>query len=231
MPIEKRIEEKVYANRGNAPLLALLPKSCSRILDVGCGAGDNARLIRNRFPAAQIVGITASMAERETASHYMTHCLVADIEQGVPELLHCDEFDVVIFSHVLEHLAAPWDILPQFCRLLRSGGILLIAVPNAVSWRQRLHFLLGRFEYTDEGVLDQTHLRFFSFNTCDRYLFSRSPDMKLLNKVGYGSFPLWIARRSLLPKAASIWIDRVATRLLPNLFAGQVLIVARKEPK
>ncbi len=221
--------ERVYSNVGNPPLIELLDIGCSRLLDVGCGAGDNAVLVKSRCAQCDVVGITRSSAEAEIAQGRMAHCWVFDIEGDLPGPLATQVFDALVFSHVLEHLRDPAVVLERFARLLRSGGQVLIAIPNVLFWRTRLQFVLGRFEYQSTGTLDDTHLRFFTYYTADRYLLSKASDLKMTYKSVTGSVPLWVLRRYVLPRKWSDCIDRWASRRWPNLFGGQVLIEAVKQ--
>ncbi len=218
--------ERVYRNNGNAPLLALLDSRTHRVLDVGCGAGDNARLLRSRHPGCEVFGITYSAAEAAVAKENLTACWVADIEADFPADLDAMRFDAVIFSHVLEHLRDPGMVVSRFCHLLQHGGAVIIAVPNALSWAMRLQFLRGDFEYQSDGVLDDTHLRFFTYRTADRYLLGKSPELKLLSKSATGSVPLWLLRRYVLPGKWSARLDVLGCRFWPNLFGNQILLKA-----
>src|SRR6202007_937914 len=114
--------DRVYANRGNDALIDLIDGPYDRVLDVGCGAGDNAALIRSRNPECEIIGITQSEPEAGLARNRSSKCLIADIETEIPELLLDQCFDVLIFSHVLEHLRYPSEVLARFASLLRNGG-------------------------------------------------------------------------------------------------------------
>ena len=237
MPSQKTIEggtappvpDRVYSNRGNVPLLDLLCKNCSRVLDVGCGAGDNAQLLCARNPKIDIFGITHSSLEADVAQKHLKQCWIFDIEGEFPNDLAHQSFDVLIFSHVLEHLRDPAVVLARFSQLLDRGGQVLIAIPNVLSWRMRIQFLLGLFDYEAAGVLDDTHLRFVTYLTADKYLLSRSPDLLLTHKVADGSVPLWWLRRHALPRNWSEHIDQWGCRRWPNLFGYQVLIRAVKQ--
>jgi SAM-dependent methyltransferase len=221
--------DRVYSNHGNLPLVDLLDSSCGRVIDVGCGAGDNALLLKSRYPSCQVFGVTNSEAEARLAKPRMRHCWVLDIEQDLPADLTGHRFDAVLFSHVLEHLRDPAGALRRFSSLLRNGGHVVIAVPNVLSWRMRLTFLFGRFEYETVGVLDDTHLRFFTFFTAERYLLSQSPDLEVVYKGTTGSVPLWWLRRYILPGRWSERIDAWGCRHWPNLFGWQVLLKAIKK--
>ena len=217
-------QDRIYKNKGNAPLIALLDGDARQVLDVGCGAGDNAELLRLRLPGCQVHGITRSAAEAELARRRMASCSVWDIEGDIPTEFSAMRFDAMIFSHVLEHLRDPELVLCKFARLLKRGGTVLIAVPNALSWAMRWQFLRGDFEYKSEGVLDDTHLRFFTYLTADRYLLSKCPELKLVSKGVTGSVPLWLVRRYLLPTKGSEFVDMLGCRLWPNLFGSQIIL-------
>jgi 2-polyprenyl-3-methyl-5-hydroxy-6-metoxy-1,4-benzoquinol methylase len=219
-------QDRVYKNEGNIALIALLDSDVRQVLDVGCGAGDNAELVHSRFPGCQVHGITHSAAEAELAKLRMMSCSVWDIEGDIPSDFNALRFDTIIFSHVLEHMRDPELVLQKFSRLLKNAGTVLIAVPNALSWSMRWQFLRGDFEYRSDGVLDDTHLRFFTYLTADRYLLGKCPEFKLTSKGVTGSVPLWWFRRYLLPKKGSEFIDWLGCRLWPNLFGGQILLKA-----
>ena len=226
MPISTDSRDRIYKNHGNTGLLALLDDDPSKVLDVGCGAGDNAALIMAKYPACEIHGVTHSAAEAAIAGKSMSACWVFDIEKEIPAELAAVKFDAVIFSHVLEHLRDPAAIVSKFAGLLLRRGCVVIAVPNTLSWAMRWQFLRGDFEYRPEGVLDDTHLRFFTFLTADRYLLAKSPQLELVSKSVTGSVPLWLLRRHVLPQRWSTGVDRLGCRMWPNLFGDQVLIKA-----
>jgi SAM-dependent methyltransferase len=218
------VEGRVYHNEGNAPVVALIDANVRLLLDVGCGAGDNAELIRLRLPACEVHGVTHSEAECAIARHRMTTCSVWDIEGEIPPDIGLMRFDTILFSHVLEHVRNPDRVLVKFMALLKDGGSMIIAVPNALSWGMRWQFLRGDFEYRSDGVLDDTHLRFFTYHTADQYLLRGDPTLIPVWKGVTGSVPQWWLRRFLLPRRLSDAIDRWGCRHWPNLFGGQILL-------
>lgn len=219
---------RVYQNKGNAPLLAMMTDGHQRVLDVGCGAGDNAMIIRRDNPGCMVEGITYSRTEADIAGRHMERCWGFDIERDFPAEFADRSFDTMLFSHVLEHMREPADVLARFVRLLAPGGAVLIAVPNIVVWRQRLKFLRGSFDYEPMGLMDETHLRFITYRTAESVLLSRSPDLRVIEKSVEGSVPLWVLRRHVFPTSWSAAIDRWGERRWPNLFGGQILIKARR---
>jgi len=224
------LSERVYTNLGNAPLINLLSGGSGHVLDVGCGAGDNATLIKSRGWSGEVCGITYSAAEAERARAHMKECWVMDVEADLPKSLLDLSFDVIIFSHILEHLRYPAGVVAKFSQILSKGGQVLIAIPNILSYRMRLQFLRGDFRYSPEGgVLDDTHLHFYTYFTADEYLLSESTDLKLTNKAVSGSVPLCLLRRHIFPTAWSKTIDAWGERNWPNLFGNQIVMRAVKQ--
>ena len=210
-----------YRNNGNASLLRILPAGAIRVLDVGCGAGDNARLLASR--GCRVTAVTLSDEEARVASPWCERVWVADVErrelpaEGAP-------YDVLLMSHVLEHLVAPSQTLIRLAPLLRPGGWLLIAVPNMAHWRVRWRILRGDWHGEDTGFFDRTHLHFWSCETVAEIL--RNTPFDLIKAQGTdGSIPLPL--RSRVPRLASV-ADRIATSAVPNLTAYQVVVLAQR---
>ena len=215
MPADLR--ERIYDNSGNEALLALAPPGPGRALDCGCGAGANARLLRAR--GFEVTGITLSPGERELAALHCARVLLADLEQVLPEEVG-NEYDLVVLSHVLEHLQRPERLLGAVKGLLAPGGVVLVALPNPLFYTIRLRVLLGRCDYESGGILDDTHLRFYSFASA-AVLLERS-GFCVLEARADGGFPLWRIR-NLLPPRVVTRIDAAASRWRPGLFGRQLL--------
>ncbi len=216
-PVGEDIRDRIYENTGNAPLLALAPAISGRALDCGCGAGANARLLRAL--GWEVTGITLSPGERELAARHCARVVVADLEEALPDEIG-GGYDLVVFSHVLEHLRNPERVLGAAKRLLGPKGVVLVALPNALFYPIRLRVLVGRCDYERDGILDETHLRFYNFAS-GAALLERS-GLRLLEARAEGGFPLWRIR-SLLPGPAVARIDALACRWRPGLFGRQSL--------
>lgn len=136
------------------------------VLDVGCGDGKIARVLKEKGCA--VVGIEVDPAKAHAASHY-ARVFVGDAEDPatIDQIRQLGiRFDCILCSHVLEHLKNPLRVLRNLTELCNpEGGFFVIALPNVAYWKVRLHLCMGRWEYQDEGILDRTHLRFFTFHS------------------------------------------------------------------
>ncbi|HYC90150.1 MAG TPA: class I SAM-dependent methyltransferase [Thermoanaerobaculia bacterium] len=128
-----------------------------RVLDVGCGFATTSARIQQL--GNQVTGIDSSPEIEAVAAKRLTrvvHGDVLDVDLGDAQ------FDVIIFADVLEHLPWPVSALKRYLRWLAPGGSVLVSLPNVGLWSVRFAHLLGRWEYDETGVLDRTHLRFFT---------------------------------------------------------------------
>lgn len=224
------LTERVYENLGNLEVVEQINPTCMRVLDVGCGAGDNAELLKARMPRCEIFGITRSQAEADRARDRMVECWVDDIEDSVPAYLRPESFDCVIFSHVLEHLRNPAAVVSRFASLVRDQGQIVMAVPNVMFYKMRIQFIRGDFEYQPTGgILDDTHLHFYTWFTADRYLLAESPELHLVCKMVSGRVPLPRLRGRVIPHTWAKEIDQWGLRHWPNLFGYQIVIAARRQ--
>lgn len=130
------VAEKHYANHGNPPVVDAIPLSAVTVLDIGCGAGDNARLLASRSKIVD--GVTLSETEALAARQWCRRVVVADLEDGLPSEFASDGYDACICSHVLEHLRWPGNLLREIrSRLtpMRPGvPQLVVALPNIMCY-------------------------------------------------------------------------------------------------
>lgn len=150
-----------YYRRERPDLLALVPPHARRILDVGCGEGAlGARLAAAL--GAEVHGIERHAPAAAAARRVLASVIEGDAATATipfPE----GAFDCLVYGDVLEHMADPWTLLRSHVRFLRRGGTVVASVPNVRHLSVVLPLLFaGRFEYEDEGILDRTHLRFFT---------------------------------------------------------------------
>lgn len=212
--------ERKYENQGFQPLVDLVLPEHHRILDIGCGNGANLFLLSQRGHNG--VGLTLSEVETQLVTERGFECVTWDI---MAEQLPFEEqtFDALIFSHVLEHVPWPEVVIKRYLKLLRPGGGVYVALPNALNLVQRWHFLSGNFNYTETGVMDRTHLRFYDFFTARQLV--ESCGLSVIQHFGIGQCPTGPFRE--LAPSLSRWVDIWASRCWPNLFAVHIVILAR----
>ena len=139
--------------------------TASRVLDVGCWSGFAGRfLAASRSAVVDGVEPDAAMAARAAADY--RDVVVKPVEVALGELAaEGRSYDVVLFLDVLEHLVCPEGVIEATRPLVRPGGRLLVSIPNVAHWSLRKELLLGRWRYTDSGLMDRTHLRFYTRET------------------------------------------------------------------
>lgn len=149
------------ANRNVSQAQAVeLVGSGARVLDVGCATGYLARALQRR--GCRVWGVDRDADAAEPARAHLEQLVIADIEDA-PLTDHFEKgaFDVLVFGDVLEHTADPVRVLRDALPLLAEGGRVVCSIPNVTHGSLRLAVLQGAWTYTDTGLLDRTHLRFF----------------------------------------------------------------------
>ena len=219
--ITQAVGEKVYQNEGNSAVLGEIPEVSRRVLDLGCGAGDNARILGRR--GVRVDGVTLSESEALVARRYCETVVIGDLEQGLPAGL-ASEYDTVIASHVLEHICFTEKLLAGLRPMLAPDGLLIVALPNLLFWKYRLRLCCGVFNYEPSGIMDNTHFRWYSFLSGRRMLEQNG--FEVIKAYAEGSFPLSFLRK-FLPKFLTQLIDQMAARLCPGLFGYQMIYTAR----
>jgi spore maturation protein CgeB/SAM-dependent methyltransferase/Tfp pilus assembly protein PilF len=155
-----------YAGHAREEIAALVPQSATRILDVGCAAGETGKLLKELgFP--RVVGIERNEQSAARAREVLDEVIVGDVEQmELP--FERGSFDCIIFADVLEHLIEPGDVLRRFRNYLSPQGVLVASIPNVRNLLVIHNLVEGYWRYTDEGILDRTHLRFFTITEIER---------------------------------------------------------------
>jgi 2-polyprenyl-3-methyl-5-hydroxy-6-metoxy-1,4-benzoquinol methylase len=149
-----------YFEFARPELLALIQPSARKVLDIGCGAGRLGEAIKSRQPA-EVVGIEYDEAAARTARQRLDRVLAGDVEQMQPDFAP-GTFDVVLCGDVLEHLREPARLLSRARDWLRPGGQLIASIPNVRHHSVVTSLLGGNWTYEAAGLLDRTHLQFFT---------------------------------------------------------------------
>jgi methionine biosynthesis protein MetW len=185
-----------------------------RVLDVGCGPGYLAKHLSEQKNCT-VVGVEQDPRVAEIARRACTQVYEVDLEtEGLRKIQ--GKFTAVFFGDVIEHVRNAPELLLQASELLETGGRVIVSTPNFVHVKNRVRVLSGRFEYRDAGLLDRTHIHFYTKKTL----------YDLLDQTGYrvirtdyttGVMDLASVRNRAL---------HLLARIYPNLFAYQFIVAA-----
>jgi methionine biosynthesis protein MetW len=197
-----------------------------KVLDVGCGTGSVTQIV-NRDKNNDVYGIEPDAARASIAS---SRGIRASREYLTKEFFDVNgTFDVVVFADVLEHLASPAELLSLAASGLRPNGCILISVPNVAHWSVRLALLLGRFNYAPTGIMDSTHLRWFTERTIISLCRSCELQIKSISQTAGADLPVYGRKPfAWLPGQLKRRIVRGGTRMFPRLIGCQHIVVATK---
>lgn len=135
----------------------------SRVLEIGCAEGYLSDCLTNR-KNCRVTGVEINPEAARVARKYCESVVVGDVEKGALNSVR-GPFDVVILADVLEHLYHPGRVLQSIHPLLSADGYVVVSLPNVAHWEVRRNLVLGRFDYRRTGLLDDTHIRFFTYQT------------------------------------------------------------------
>ena len=206
-------------------ILALLGEGRGRkLLDIGAAQGDMAQLLTERgFEVTALEGDPTLAAMAQGKCHKV---VVANLDGDLP-LLN-EAVDVILYADVLEHLKDPLRVLRSINRQLKPGGLTVISVPNVAHLYVRLNVLVGRFEYENRGIMDRTHMRFFTLASFRQLL--RDADLEILRLTATPvPLPLVVPVRyhGLLLNTIH-GLSAMVARVWKTMFAYQFIAIARK---
>lgn len=156
-----KTKDSWYYNVEKSQIASLIPQGPHVVFDLGCGTGLLGRRLLEQKKAKEVIGaeIFRPAAEEAERCYSKVHC--GDVEDS--EFSYEEHFDFVICGDILEHLRDPWSMLLSIHKWLKSNGKIICSIPNIRYWRIITELSLGgMWEYRDAGILDRTHLRFFT---------------------------------------------------------------------
>ncbi len=164
-PLHSGYGEK-YQDRPRYDVIGLLEFPFRTVLEIGCGCGATGQAIKQQFPGVTYYGVELDPTAAASARTVLDRVITGNIEQM--DLEHYDirrnMFDVIICADVLEHLYDPWKVVGMFHRYLRPGGRILASIPNVQNVRILHNLVMERWTYSNSGLLDATHIRFFTLH-------------------------------------------------------------------
>lgn len=190
-------------------VISNLIKPGQTVLDLGMGVGGLGQYLSQQFEVLAD-GVTLNQAEADIASQWYRQTRVADLDSAnLSELFDGQRYDCIVCADVLEHLKAPQNLLAQCKNLLEPGGRLLTSVPNAGYCGLVAELIQGEFRYRPEGLLDSTHLRFFT----------RASLLRFFAENGWAVQATQVTQRSLPTSEFKVAFDSLPPMLARHLLA------------
>ena len=207
-------KQKDYYSHERSDLLRLLPSGVKleKVLDVGCGCGTTGQYLKNHLTVKEVVGIEMNPEMAQQAKMVLDQVIIGDVQQ-IDLPFDQRYFDCIICADLLEHLYDPWSVLLKLKNYLKDTGCLLLSVPNVQHWSMIARLLAGSWNYQDEGILDSTHIRFFT----------RKSLRELIQRSGFQ-----IEKISGAMGKETHLINFLTLRLLSNFFSFRYFVLAKK---
>ena len=205
-------------------MLQFIPEGADTVLEVGCAAGGFSAQLKQRG-VREVWGVEIVESAAEKARQVLDKVLVGDIAVLIDQL-PAAYFDVVIFNDVLEHMVDPFTVLARIKSRIKEGGMVVSSIPNI----RYYHTLFGlvvrkRWEYEDSGILDRTHLRFFTVKSI-RAMYERLGYTVLrhegINPMSKRPMAWRLANLILLGKVSDMQYEQFVTWARPIVGAPEV---------
>ena len=222
----ENISNRVYKNSGNLVVLNEIhnfTNSNPKILDIGCGNGDVARNLNNLNYI--IDGITISEQEATNSRNVMRNVFIYNLENGLPLDLLEEKYDIIICSHVLEHICYPTNLLRDIKNILSDRGILIVCLPNLLHYKSRLELLKGNFHSSElGGIWDSTHFKWYTFKSGQLLLEKNSFIVKskyVTGEMPFGIFFRWV------PSKIKKRVFSILIKISKGFFGDQLVYIAK----
>jgi methionine biosynthesis protein MetW len=206
-------------------IVAKMIPSGARVLDVGCGEGTLSKVLSDACHA-EVLGLEPDPARAECAMARGLNVRVVCFDRELVRDL--GRFDIVLFADVLEHLANPQTALLLSHEVLKGGGAVIASIPNVAHWSVRADLLRGRFRYQPCGIMDATHLRWFTADSAKSLIVSAGFNIVEYRAAAGVAVPdnLYRAPLCWLPANQRARFLRTACRHWPTLFGSQHVLKA-----
>ena len=203
-----------------------------KVLELGCAGGATGKLLKERLPVQSYVGIDISQEAADIAKNHLDRVIVANIEEtdlSSEHGLKPGEFDLLLALDVLEHLYDPWNILAELSCYLRPGGYVVASLPNIQNIAIVQDLIKGNWQYQDAGILDATHLRFFTLEASEKMFSGAGFTMRRIEHVINPSLDMEKVKESgNTYRQGNLEIANLTKKELLHLFTYQYIFIAQK---
>jgi 2-polyprenyl-3-methyl-5-hydroxy-6-metoxy-1,4-benzoquinol methylase len=160
------MEQTPVHDNHNPDLLKLIPVSSNKLIEVGCSSGALAREFKKINPNCHYSGVDIDSSYAELAKRHCDVTLAQDMDMAEEDFYQSNaDRDCWIFGDTLEHMRDPWAVLWKIRSVIPTNGSVVTCIPNAQHWSIFARLSVGDFRYEDSGLLDRTHLRWFTRET------------------------------------------------------------------
>jgi 2-polyprenyl-3-methyl-5-hydroxy-6-metoxy-1,4-benzoquinol methylase len=213
----KNEKKRIYYYNVRDDLISLIPSETKRILEVGCAGGMTGKALREKG-CTEIVGIEISEEVARAGEAYYDKLIIGDVEK-IKLPFKRGHFDCILYGDVLEHLVDPWKVLKEHHAFLKKDGTIICSIPNVRHYRiiKQLVFK-GKWEYTTRGVMDRTHLRFFTLKSIQGMLEEAGFEIRRLIKRPSGA--KWLK-----------WCNRFLGNIFIDFLVWQYTVIAVRQEK
>lgn len=206
-----------YFNSTRWDLIRLIRNDNNKVLEIGCGTGNTAKALKEKNKAVEVIGVEIVPEIAKIAETKLDKVICGDIESL--DLPYREYFDYVIAGDVLEHLYNPWAIINKIKIYIKKGGYVIASIPNVRNWRILKDLILkGEWKYVSAGILDNTHLRFFT----------KKSIIELFKNNGFSEIRIIPRFKVKSKKNKSNLINTLTFGLFEEFFAIQYIVKARK---
>jgi 2-polyprenyl-3-methyl-5-hydroxy-6-metoxy-1,4-benzoquinol methylase len=204
---------------------ALNNKNKLKILDVGCSRGFMGKSMQDKN--YEFYGIEYNKKDAKEAKKYCKEIKIMDLDWKKPEYPK-NSFDIIIMADIIEHLKDSLGTVRYFSKFLKKDGIMILSTANVANIYIRLKLLFGNFDYENRGIMDKTHLRFFTLKTFRQ--LAKNTNLKII-KEDFTPIPL--------PTVSGVFeegrflniihkISHIKTKILPRLLSFQLILYCKK---
>lgn len=209
------VVQRAYPEHERPEIVRMVPDDALLVLDVGCATGALGAALKRLLPAVSVIGIERDQSAASVARQRLDEVLCLDLN-GLTRDQIPGHYDAIICADVIEHLLDPERLLRILADRVAPGGLLILSVPNVRHWSVLAPLLVeDLFTYTDEGLLDRTHL----------HLFTRTELIRMLGRAGWRhvdlgavEIPMPAHLEGLVGLAESLGAEPSETRSLMNAF-------------
>jgi 2-polyprenyl-3-methyl-5-hydroxy-6-metoxy-1,4-benzoquinol methylase len=217
-----------YDDKPRMDIIDLVPGSCEHILEIGCGTGATGAVIKEKNPDWYYVGLEIDEQAARIAGTRLDQVLSIDLDKIHPGQFNFEKeyFDLIIAADVLEHLYDPWRVMHFLWGFLKKNGKVLLSFPNTQNINLIANLVQGHWTYEKYGLLDATHIRFFTWAEIEKLL--QGTGYRILRSVSQLQAGLDGHTYPLELSISNMVLKNVSREEAQKLFTFQYLVLAEK---